>query len=85
MVEGQTFRLGLDDASLAINPKQVVSVAGLEGVLAHNHPEPGMENDGGAVLDDPAAGGQLGLDILAGNGFGCGHLISPESIIALIL
>ncbi|RMG96330.1 MAG: hypothetical protein D6706_10370, partial [Chloroflexi bacterium] len=73
--QGNAFLFCFDHADgFAIHKEQVVGKAGLQGKFAHSDAASGVQVYLATVLHDPAAGGQLAVNVLAGAGFGCGHV-----------
>jgi hypothetical protein len=61
-----------DPDDLALSVQQVVgpAVTALQLELPHRYPRPGHDVHGGRILDDPAALGELAVDLLTGFVFG---------------
>lgn len=64
------FRLGFQyPACLAVDIKEVVGRSGRDGELTDRYAEASTKVDVRAILDDPAGGRKLFINVLAGAGF----------------
>ena len=65
--EGMAFRLGLDNADrLAIGVEKVVGKSGREREFPDRDAQPGRDVHLSGILDDPAALGELLIDLQSG-------------------
>ena len=72
--EGSALGLGFNYSNcFFVNEQQVIGVAGFQRVLAHGDSTAGKQVHIYAILNNPAAGGKLAVDILTGKRFGGGH------------